>query len=107
MRVVTLTDHYELSMLEAALESGAAHREVSIEVFARHLPPGYRYGVVAGRGRLAEALASFTHDADTLDWMVAEQVVSPRLSEWLATWRFDGTVTALPEGQVYAPGCRC
>lgn len=104
MRIATLTDHYELSMLEAALESGAAGREVTVEVFARHLPPGYRYGVVAGQGRLAEALASFTYDDDTLEWMVAEKVVSPRLAEWLAAWRFGGAISALQEGQVYAPG---
>lgn len=104
MHVVTLTDHYELSMLDAALDSGAAHRDVTIEVFARRLPPGYRYGVVAGQARLAEALEAFTYDADTLEWMVGEEVVSPRLADWLSGWRFGGTVTALQEGQVYAPG---
>ena len=42
-----LTDHYELTMLRAALRSGAAGRRAVFEVFARHLPSGRRYGVVA------------------------------------------------------------
>ena len=42
-----LTDHYELTMLQAALRSGAAQRRCVFEVFARRLPEGRRYGGVA------------------------------------------------------------
>ena len=55
-----LTDHYELTMLQAALRSGAAQRRCVFEVFARRLPEGRRYGVVAGTGRLVEAVRAFT-----------------------------------------------
>src|SRR5260370_41503704 len=54
-----LTDHYELTMLEASLRSGAADRRAIFEVFARHLPHGRRYGVVAGTGRLLNAIERF------------------------------------------------
>lgn len=46
-----LTDRYELTMIEAALRSGAADRRCVFEVFARRLPDGRRYGVVGGTGR--------------------------------------------------------
>ncbi|HAG61082.1 MAG TPA: nicotinate phosphoribosyltransferase, partial [Arthrobacter bacterium] len=46
------TDHYELTMLQASLHSGAAHRRSVFEAFARRLPDGRRYGIVAGTGRL-------------------------------------------------------
>src|ERR1700761_8188892 len=58
-----LTDHYELTMLQGALHSGAAQRRTIFEVFARHLPHGRRYGVVAGTGRLLDALERFRFDA--------------------------------------------
>ena len=51
-----LTDQYELTMLQASLRSGAADRRAVFEVFARHLPHGRRYGVVAGTGRLLDAI---------------------------------------------------
>ena len=51
-----LTDQYELTMLQASLRSGAAGRRAVFEVFARHLPHGRRYGVVAGAGRLLDAI---------------------------------------------------
>jgi len=47
-----LTDKYELTMLAAALRDASAHRRTTFEVFARRLPEGRRYGVVAGTGAL-------------------------------------------------------
>ena len=41
-------------MLQAALRDGTADRRCVFEVFARRLPDGRRYGVVAGTGRLLE-----------------------------------------------------
>ena len=56
MSTALLTDRYELTMLDAALASGLAGRRAVFEVFARRLPPGRRFGVVAGQGRLARLL---------------------------------------------------
>ena len=54
-----LTDRYELTMLQAALRDGTAHRHCVFEVFTRRLPAGRRYGVLAGTGRVLEAVAAF------------------------------------------------
>ena len=51
-----LTDQYELTMVSAALRDGTAGRNCVFEVFARRLPTGRRYGVVAGPGRLMELI---------------------------------------------------
>ena len=68
-----LTDHYELTMLQGALHSGAAHRRAVFEVFARHLPHGRRYGVVAGTGRLLDALERFRFGPDELSFLRENQ----------------------------------
>src|SRR6201997_5742309 len=57
-----LTDKYELTMLAAALRDGTADRRTTFELFARRLPDGRRYGVVAGTGRFVEALPEFRFD---------------------------------------------
>ena len=62
MTAALLTDKYELTMLAAALRDGTAHRRASFEVFARRLPFGRRYGVVAGTARFLSALAEFRFD---------------------------------------------
>ncbi len=46
-------------MLQAALDSGAAHRRSVFELFPRRLPAGRRYGVVAGVGRALDAIEAF------------------------------------------------
>jgi nicotinate phosphoribosyltransferase len=98
------TDHYELTMLDAARRSGiASHRSV-FEVFARELPVGRRYGVVAGTGRLADAIARFRFDAGALAHLAAAQVVSEETRAWLADYRFAGDVSGYPEGETYFPG---
>ncbi|MER7073907.1 nicotinate phosphoribosyltransferase [Terrabacter sp. NPDC000476] len=98
-----LTDHYELTMLQAALASGEAHRRCVFEAFARRLPDGRRYGVVAGTGRFLEALESFRFgDAELADLERADVVDRPTL-DWLADYRFTGDVSGYAEGECYFP----
>jgi nicotinate phosphoribosyltransferase len=96
-----LTDHYELTMLQAALQSGTAHRRSVFELFPRRLPEGRRYGVVAGVGRALDALERFTFDAPTL--AALEDVVDGPTLEWLASYRFSGDVWGYAEGEAYFP----
>ena len=98
-----LTDRYELTMLQAALASGTASRDCVFEVYARSLH-GRRYGVVAGTGRLMEALARFRFGTGELDFLSEQEVVDDATLEHLASWRFAGDVDGLPEGEVYLPG---
>jgi nicotinate phosphoribosyltransferase len=99
-----LTDHYELTMLETALHSGVAHHRAVFEVFTRRLPPGRRYGVVAGTGRLLEALAEFQFGPEELDWLRDHGVVSPATLDWLAGYRFSGTISGYREGELFTAG---
>ncbi|MEJ3405026.1 nicotinate phosphoribosyltransferase [Rathayibacter sp. YIM 133350] len=99
-----LTDRYELTMLDAALRSGTAHRESMFEAFARRLPTGRRYGVVAGTGRLLEMIEQFRFGDAELEWLRAANVVSGPTLDWLANYRFSGTIWGYREGEAYFPG---
>ncbi|MGQ7297569.1 nicotinate phosphoribosyltransferase [Quadrisphaera sp. KR29] len=99
-----LTDAYELTMLESALRSGAAQRRCTFEVFARRLPDGRRYGVVAGTARVLDALERFRFDEPVLDALREAGRLSPETLEHLAAWRFTGDVDGYAEGEVYFPG---
>ncbi|WP_371830262.1 nicotinate phosphoribosyltransferase [Rhodococcoides kroppenstedtii] len=96
------TDRYELTMLSAALRDGTADRSCAFEVFARRLPGGRRYGVVAGTGRFLEALTRFRFTDDEMA-SVAEFLTDETL-DWLRTYRFSGDVDGYPEGELYFPG---
>src|SRR3954471_23787262 len=96
-----LTDHYELTMLRAALESGAASRPAVFEVFARSLPSGRRYGVIAGTGRFPGALERFFFGEAELAALRERGVIDEASADWLATYRFSGSVHGLAEGEAY------
>src|SRR5690242_19007940 len=99
-----LTDHYELTMLQAALRRGAASRHAVFEVFARHLPHGRRYGVVAGTGRLLDALERFRFGPDELSFLRENQIVDEATLQYLSSYRFSGNIWGYAEGDVYFPG---
>jgi nicotinate phosphoribosyltransferase len=97
-----LTDHYELTMLASALADGSGRRPCVFEAFARRLPDGRRYGVVAGTGRLLDALTRFQFGDDELRQLA--DIVDRRTLDWLADYRFSGDVDGYPEGELYFPG---
>lgn len=98
------TDHYELTMLNAALRDGTAQRHCVFEVFARSLPPGRRYGVVAGIGRLAQALSQFHFGEQALRFLRDTHVVDAHTLQWLENYRFTGDIDSYAEGDLYFPG---
>ena len=102
MSLALLTDKYELTMLAAALRDGTAHRRTTFEVFARRLPEGRRYGVVAGTARFVEALAQFTFDDATLSAL--SDFCDRETLAYLADYRFRGDVDGYAEGELYFPG---
>ncbi len=98
-----LTDHYELTMLDAALRDGAADRPAVFEAFTRKLPEGRRFGVAAGLGRILEELERFRFDDPTLAYLDDRNVVSPATLAWLSGYRFRGEVYAFHEGEPFVP----
>jgi nicotinate phosphoribosyltransferase len=99
-----LTDHYELTMLGSALVDGTAERTCVFEVFARRLPVGRRYGVVAGTARMIDAIADFRFTDAELTQLESTAVVDEKTLAWLAGYSFSGDIEGYPEGELYFPG---
>ncbi|MGV0874861.1 nicotinate phosphoribosyltransferase [Mycolicibacterium sp. XJ879] len=100
--VALFTDKYELTMLAAALRDGTARRRTTFEVFARRLPEGRRYGVVAGTARFVQSLAQFTFDDAAL--AALSDFCDPETLAYLADYRFRGDIDGYGEGELYFPG---
>ncbi|THA72309.1 nicotinate phosphoribosyltransferase [Streptomyces sp. A0958] len=98
------TDQYELTMVQAALKAGTADRRSVFEAFTRRLPEGRRYGVVAGIGRVLDAVENFHFDEDMLGFLRDQDVVDGPTLDYLADYRFSGDIWGYPEGEVYFPG---
>lgn len=98
------TDQYELTMVQAALKAGTADRYSVFEAFTRRLPEGRRYGVVAGIGRVLDAVENFRFDDEMLTFLRDRNIVDGPTLAWLADYRFSGDIWGYPEGEVYFPG---
>jgi nicotinate phosphoribosyltransferase len=103
------TDRYELTMLRAALRDGSAQRRCVFEVFARRLPDGRRYGVVAGTARVLEAIERFRFDEASIAALQRDDadgtggVLDDATAQWLREYRFGGDIDGYPEGELYFP----
>ncbi|GAA2027897.1 nicotinate phosphoribosyltransferase [Agromyces tropicus] len=98
------TDRYELTMVDAALLDGTAHRESLFEAFARRLPDGRRYGIVAGTGRMLDLIERFRFEDAELEFLREHGVVRDETLDWLADYRFTGEIWGYHEGEAYFPG---
>jgi nicotinate phosphoribosyltransferase len=104
MSTALLTDRYELTMIDAALRDGRGLEPSVFELFARRLPTGRRYGVVAGTGRFLELLQEFRFSPDELAFLKREKVVHDDTLDWLEAYRFSGDLRGYAEGELYFPG---
>ncbi len=99
-----LTDMYELTMLDAALKAGTADRHCVFELFGRRLPSTRRFGVVAGTGRVLEALERFVFSDEQIQWLAEQNIVSDAALDYLASFRFRGNMWGYAEGECFFPG---
>ncbi len=99
-----LTDRYELTMLDSWVRDGSVEHRAVFEVFARRLPPGRRYGVLGGLGRLVALIEDFTFPATDIAWLQDQGVIGEQTAAYLAGFRFRGDVDAYREGDLYFPG---
>ena len=95
-----LTDMYELTMLDAALQDGTAHRACAFEVFTRRLPAERRYGVVAGTARVIDAISHFRFTDEQID---NAEFLSDVAKDYLRNYSFTGDVDGYREGDLYFP----
>ena len=98
-----LTDHYELTMIEAALR-GRGHEAVRLR--ALRAPPPRRAPIWRRRRHrpLLEALTHFRFDAVALEQLARTKVVDEPTLAWLADYRFTGDISGYAEGEAFFPG---
>lgn len=96
-----MTDRYELTMVQAALRSGKADVPCVFETFSRRLPAGRRFGVVAGTGRLLDAIKNFRFLESELSFLRENKVVDEATLDYLADFEFTGSISGYQEGEIY------
>ncbi|HTO65970.1 MAG TPA: nicotinate phosphoribosyltransferase [Bradyrhizobium sp.] len=95
-----LTDLYQLTMIQAYLDSGQTDTAV-FEFFVRKLPPQRSFLMAAGLEQALEFLETLRFSDSDLRWLERTGKFSARLIDYLASFRFTGEVHAMSEGTVF------
>jgi nicotinate phosphoribosyltransferase len=97
-----LTDLYQLTMLQGYFERGM-NQTAAFEFFVRKLRPGRGFLVAAGLEQVLDFLEQARFTGEELHWLRSTGRFSNGFIDWLADWRFEGDVDAMPEGTVCFP----
>src|SRR5699024_6187498 len=97
------TDHYELTMVDAARKAGTADASAVFHLFGRRMASGRSDGVSAGLGRFLEGLSAVRCDDEHLAFLSDRNVVSEGTINWLSNYTCAGDLYAYAEGEPYFP----
>jgi nicotinate phosphoribosyltransferase len=86
-----LTDLYQLTMVQAYLESGQIDTAV-FEFFVRKLPPQRGFLMAAGLDQALDFLENLRFSTSELNWLEKTGRFNARLIDYLANFRFGGEV---------------
>jgi nicotinate phosphoribosyltransferase len=99
-----LVDLYQLTMGESYLAEGLSEREATFSLFYRSLPAGWGYLLAAGLEAALRYLEELRFGDDDLAYLEGTGLFSPAFLERLRSFRFSGSVRAVPEGTAVFPG---
>lgn len=96
----TLTDLYQLTMLQGYLEEGMRSHAV-FEFFVRRLPGTRNFLLAAGLEQVLGYLEGLHFTPAEIAWLERSGRFSRTVLDYLAGFRFSGDVYAMPEGTVF------
>ncbi len=94
------TDMYQLTMAQSYLEHHK-NATATFSLIIRKYPPQHTYMVAAGLATVLEYLEQVHFPATALTYLQQTGRFSKDFLDYLATWKFQGDVMALPEGSVF------
>jgi nicotinate phosphoribosyltransferase len=102
-----VTDLYQLTMMAGYIAAGMDRRRATFEMFARRMPEGRAYLVIAGLEQAVGDLLRLGFSREQVEtirnWPTFERT-DPAFFDWLVSFRFEGDLWAMPEGTVVFAG---
>ncbi|TCL64777.1 nicotinate phosphoribosyltransferase [Hydrogenispora ethanolica] len=97
-----LTDYYEITMLYGFWKYGRHEQQACFEYFFRSLPPHNGFALSAGLEQFLDFLRHFAFNPSDLAYL-GQQGFEPEFLEYLAHFKPDFDLWAVPEGSVVFP----
>ncbi len=99
-----LTDFYEITMANGFLNEGFGDRIVYFDLYFRSVPDGGGYAVMAGVEQMIDYLKNLHFEESDIEYMRSKNMFSEKFLDYIANFRFECDVWAIPEGTPVFPG---
>ncbi len=97
-----LTDFYEITMMQGYYKNHT-NDIVVFDAFYRSNPSDGGYAVCAGLDQVIDYVKNLHFDAEDIAYLRSQNVFDEDFLDYLANFRFSGSIYAIPEGSVVFP----
>lgn len=98
-----MMDLYEMTMANGYFSGQEADDPVTFDVFFRKNPDGGGFSIFAGLEQVLDYLENLHFDKEDIDYFRSLGIYDDAFLHWLESYRFRGTVRAMPEGTIMYP----
>lgn len=98
-----MMDLYEMTMANGYFRDAGANDPVTFDVFYRKNPDGAGFAIFAGLEQVLDYLENLHFEKKDIEYLRSLNIYNGDFLDWLADYRFRGTVTAMPEGSIMYP----
>ncbi len=98
-----LTDLYELTMMQGYFRNMDRNETVIFDAFYRSNPNGGGYAISAGLEQLINYIKELHFDPQDIEYLASLNLFDQDFLDYLANFRFSGSIYAIPEGTVIFP----
>lgn len=98
-----LTDFYEITMANGFFANGRRDQTVYFDMFFRRVPDGGGVAIAAGLEQIIHYLKNLSFSADDIAYLREKNLFSEDFLSYLADFRFECDVWAIPEGTPVFP----
>lgn len=98
-----LTDLYELTMMQGYFRNMDRNETVIFDAFYRSNPNGGGYAVFAGLEQLIQYIKELHFAPQDIEYLESLHIFDKDFLDYLADFRFSGSIYAIPEGTVIFP----
>ncbi len=98
-----LTDLYELTMMQGYFHNLDKNETVIFDAFYRTNPNGGGYAITAGLEQLIQYIKELHFAPQDIDYLASLGIFDKEFLDYLANFKFSGSIYAIPEGTVVFP----
>lgn len=98
-----LADFYEFTMGNGYFESGKKDEICYFDMFYRSAPDNATYAIIAGLEQVIEYFENLSFSEEDIDFLRGKKLFSEEFLDYLANFKFECDVWAMPEGTVAFP----